>query len=92
MKPEDYYTRYKSYKNIDEGHRATIEETLTYISYNAWLKGLNDGILRGQDKATERILGLRKEIINCVINYGLMPEQYERVMNDIEKVIIGETE
>jgi hypothetical protein len=40
----------------------------------------------------ERILGLRKEIINCVINYGLMPEQYERVMNDIEKVIKGETE
>ena len=58
MKPEDRYDRYKSYKNIDEGHRTTIEETLTYISYNAWLKGLNDGILRGDAKAVVRITGL----------------------------------
>ncbi len=38
----------------------------------------------------ERILGLRKQIINCVINYGLTPEAYERVMRDLEELIKGE--
>ncbi len=44
----------------------------------------------GIDYERERILGLRKEIINCVIDYGLMPETYLRVMRDIEALIKGE--
>lgn len=38
----------------------------------------------------ERILAMKKEIINCVIDYGLTPEKYERICNDIDAVIKGE--
>ncbi len=47
-------------------------------------------IAEGVKQEQERILGLRKQIINCVINYGLTPEVYLRVMSDIEAVIKGE--
>jgi len=45
---------------------------------------------QGADYERERILGLRKEIINCVVDYGLMPETYLRVMRDLEELIKGE--
>ena len=37
----------------------------------------------------ERILAMKKEIINCVIDYGLTPEKYERICNDIDALIKG---
>jgi hypothetical protein len=42
------------------------------------------------DQERERILAMKKEIINCVIDYGLTPEKYERVCNDIDALIKGE--
>ena len=47
-------------------------------------------IAEGVKQERERILGLRKQIINCVINYGLTPEVYLRVMRDLEQLIKGE--
>jgi hypothetical protein len=44
----------------------------------------------GVEYERERILALKKEIINCVIDYGLMPEKYERICNDIDALIKGE--
>jgi len=39
----------------------------------------------------ERILAMKKDIINCVIDYGLTPEKYERICNDIDALIKGES-
>jgi hypothetical protein len=44
----------------------------------------------GKDIERERILGLRKQIINCVVDYGLVGETYLRVMRDLEALIKGE--
>jgi hypothetical protein len=44
----------------------------------------------GVEYERERILALKKEIINCVIDYGLVPEKYERICNDIDALIKGE--
>jgi len=44
----------------------------------------------GVDYERERILGLRKQIINCVVDYGLSGETYLRVMRDLEELIKGE--
>ena len=46
--------------------------------------------IAAEKRTVERILSLRKQIINCVINYGLTPEVYERVMSDLEALIKGE--
>jgi hypothetical protein len=45
---------------------------------------------QGAQYERERILALKKEIINCVIDYGLVPEKYERICNDIDALIKGE--
>ena len=44
----------------------------------------------GEQAERKRILAMKKEIINCVIDYGLTPEKYERVCNDIDALIKGE--
>lgn len=41
-------------------------------------------------KERERILNLRKQIINCVVDYGLAGEAYLRVMRELEELIKGE--
>ncbi len=50
-------------------------------------QSFTNGINKGRKLERERILGLRKELINCVINYGLTPDVYERVCADMETVI-----
>ncbi len=47
-------------------------------------------ICYGADRERERILDLRKEIINCVVDYGLSGETYLRVMRELEELIKGE--
>lgn len=49
-----------------------------------------NGINKGRKLERERILAMKKEIINCVIDYGLTPEKYERICNDIDALIKGE--
>ena len=44
----------------------------------------------GQEAERNRILALKKEIINCVVDYGLVGETYLRVMRDLEELIKGE--
>lgn len=44
----------------------------------------------GIDFERERILNLRKQIINCVVDYGLAGEAYLRVMRELEELIKGE--
>jgi hypothetical protein len=44
----------------------------------------------GVEYERERILNLRKEIINCVVDYGLSGETYLRVMRELEELIKGE--
>jgi hypothetical protein len=44
----------------------------------------------GRQLERERILAMKKDIINCVIDYGLTPEKYERICNDIDALIKGE--
>jgi hypothetical protein len=46
---------------------------------------------KGVEQERERILAMKKDIINCVIDYGLTPEKYERVCNDIDALIKGES-
>jgi hypothetical protein len=47
-------------------------------------------IRKGEERERDRILAMKKDIINCVIDYGLTPEKYERVCNDIDALIKGE--
>ncbi len=47
-------------------------------------------IAEGANYEQERILGLRKQIINCVVDYGLSGETYLRVMRELEELIKGE--
>ena len=44
----------------------------------------------GAKQEQERVLAMKKDIINCVIDYGLTPEKYERICNDIDALIKGE--
>jgi hypothetical protein len=41
----------------------------------------------GARKERERILTLKNEIINCVIDYGLMPAKYDKVVASLEALI-----
>jgi hypothetical protein len=44
----------------------------------------------GVRKERERMLRLKNEIINCVIDYGLMPAKYDKVVASLEALIRGE--
>ncbi len=46
--------------------------------------------MAGVEWERERILNLRKQIINCVVDYGLVGETYLRVMRELEELIKGE--
>ncbi len=45
---------------------------------------------QGAEHERDRILNMRKEIINCVVDYGLSGETYLRVMRELEELIKGE--
>ena len=58
------------------------------------LEGLDNLLMKARLEGIEaeqgRILAMKKDIINCVIDYGLTPEKYERICNDIDALIKGE--
>lgn len=40
----------------------------------------------------ERLLARKNDIINSVVDYGLMPTKYDRVVADLTKIIMDESE
>ncbi len=66
-----------------------IDEAIT-LKIDSLDKLTEHWIAEGAKQERERILGLRKEIINCVVDYGLVGESYLRAMRDLEAVIKGE--
>lgn len=64
----------------------TPKINLLQAATDIWVDGFNTAL----EAERERILALKKEIINCVIDYALTPEKYERVCNDIDALMKGE--
>jgi hypothetical protein len=65
-----------------------LKEELYTQSQVDIIEYLAKGFAKAEER--ERILAMKKDIINCVIDYGLTPEKYERICNDIDALIKGE--
>ena len=78
-------------KGYEAGRKAGLEEAHRYQHQcNADLATRAKLREEGRELEQERILAMKKKIINCVIDYGLTPEKYERICNDIDALIKGE--